>query len=180
MKMGSGRHVPTSFCFSSSDGFSRWVLRSFPSSPSALPQRPSAKRTVGTSPCPRSPGQVLSGLQGLQIFQCYVVAEMILLLFGERREEVMIPSKLFPKAIPSQSKRSSVSPQEKPGRGPMAQTPVSPLAGGCVPCWSPMTALLRQEPGETPLSAEQGMSHPSDPRAPNSPQLGGVRHLRLP
>lgn len=52
------------------------------------------------SPCCRSPGEVLSGLQGLQIFQCYVIAEMILLLFRHRRECVMVPSKVFPKATP--------------------------------------------------------------------------------
>lgn len=40
------------------------------------------------SPCCRSPGEVLSCLQRLQIFQCYVIAKMILLLFRERKQGV--------------------------------------------------------------------------------------------
>lgn len=124
--------------------------------------------------CP-SRGEVLSGLQGLQIFQCYVIAEMILLLFGERREDVMILNKLFPKAIPFQGKISFNSPKEKPGRGSVGQTHTSPLTGGCIPLLcphdSPAEATARRNStfGKRCPLLEKGMNHLPDPKAPHVP-----------
>lgn len=71
-------------CFSGSAGCSRWVLCCFHSSPSDKREVRAWNARMG-HPC-ASPGRVLSALLGLQIFQRYVVAEVILLLFRERTE----------------------------------------------------------------------------------------------
>lgn len=84
----------------------------FPSSPSALTQRLSANLRAWhkpyAAPCLRPPGEVLSGLQRLQVFQCYVVAEMILLLFGEREGRVKNPN-CFSKLPRSKAKQVSAA-----------------------------------------------------------------------
>lgn len=113
MKMENGQRIPTSFhCSRSVFASAPLLFFFFPSSPSALTQRLSANLRAWhkpyAAPCLRPPGEVLSGLQRLQVFQCYVVAEMILLLFGEREGRVKIPNR-FSKLPRSKAKQVSAA-----------------------------------------------------------------------